>query len=67
MAEGGEVLPWEEGAPRRADVVAALGIFKAPILALLSRSAPRRPAMQQFCALCQAALAGPAAADAPPR
>lgn len=59
MAEDGAVMPWEEGAPDRERILAALGIFKTPVLALLSRVAPRRPAMQQFCALCQAALSGP--------
>lgn len=74
MAEDGEVLPWEEGSSEREAILAALGIFKAPVLALLSRDAPRRPPLQQFCARAEAALSGgiPAAAaanpaDAPPR
>eukprot|EP00892_Ulva_mutabilis_P002879 jgi/Ulvmu1/12592/UM092_0022.1 len=58
LAEAGAVMPWEEGAPDRDRILAALGIFKPPVLALLSRSAPRRPAMQQFCSLCQSALSG---------
>lgn len=64
MAEDGEVLPWEEGAPQREAVLAALGIFKAPVLALLSRVAPRRPPLQQFCAMAEAALSGGGSAAA---
>jgi serine/threonine protein kinase len=53
----GKQLPWEGQGNTRA-IRKRLGIFKAPIISLLSRDPLERPSMAEFCNSCNRVLAG---------
>lgn len=55
IGEGGEQLPWEDGA-RSARIIGALGALKRHILHLVSRDASKRPQMPDFCRVCNRLL-----------
>jgi hypothetical protein len=50
-------LPWERGRVTPA-VIRRLGIFKDPIMRLLSRNPFKRPSMSEFCDFCFRLLDG---------
>jgi hypothetical protein len=53
----GQELPWEGGGITPA-IRRRLGIFKTPIISLLSRDPLERPSMSEFCDSCNWVLAG---------
>jgi hypothetical protein len=53
----GQELPWESGGITAA-IKRRLGIFKTPIISLLSRDPSARPSMSEFCNSCNRVLAG---------
>jgi hypothetical protein len=53
----GKELPWE-GEGLTPAIRRSLGIFRAPILKLLSRDPAERPSMSEFCDSCNRVLAG---------
>jgi hypothetical protein len=53
----GKELPWE-GKGITPAIRRRLGIFKAPIISLLSRDPLERPSMSEFCDTCNRVLAG---------
>jgi hypothetical protein len=53
----GQELPWEGGGVTPA-IRRRLGIFKDPIISLLSRDPGERPSMSEFCESCNRVLAG---------
>jgi hypothetical protein len=53
----GQELPWEREGITTV-IKRCLGIFKTPIISLLSRNPSERPSMSQFCDSCNRVLAG---------
>jgi hypothetical protein len=53
----GKELPWE-GKGLTPAIRRSLGVFRAPILKLLSRDPAQRPSMSEFCHSCNRVLAG---------
>jgi hypothetical protein len=53
----GQQLPWE-GEGITPAIKRCLGIFKTPIISLLSRDPSARPSMSEFCDSCNRVLAG---------
>jgi hypothetical protein len=53
----GQELPWE-GQGVTTAIRRRLGIFKDPIISLLSRDPSDRPSMSEFCDSCNRVLAG---------